>query len=109
MPKIKWKLKRRGPDKWVGTIVMPTMGPGRGLAVSSAAGSKAQALAQAAGIASQIANNPLLQAALPPGTGLAVKAMGKLASSAAAGKAGKVLKKLTGKGAKRLVKALKFW
>ncbi len=112
MPKIKWKLTRRGPDKWVGLIVLPSSGAGygRGLNVRGpAATTKAGALAQAAGIANQIANNPLLAAAFPPGTGVAVKAISKLAIAAAKGKAGKILKKLTGKGAKRLVKALKFW
>lgn len=111
MPRIKWKLKRRGPDLWVGTIVLPRgSGLPGGLAVTGPqAKTKAGAILQAASIANQIASNPLLQAAFPPGTGVAVKAMGKLAAAAAKGKAGKLLKKLTGKGAKRLVKALKFW
>lgn len=112
MAKIKWKIKRRGPDTWVGTIVLPrgAGGMARGLSViGPVAATKADAISQAAAIANQIASNPLLQAAFPPGTGVAVKAIGRLAAAAAKGKAGRLLKKLTGKGAKRLVKALKFW
>ncbi len=66
---------------------------------------KADALASAAALAQRLANNPLLAAAMPPGTAAAVAAMSKIATSAAAGKVTKVV----GKGAKRLAKALKFW
>ncbi len=70
---------------------------------------KAGAIQNAAQGALAIANNPLLQAVLPPGTGTAVKAVGLLAKAAKSGQAGKLLGKLKGPGAKRLAKALKFW
>jgi hypothetical protein len=70
----------------------------------------ASALAQAAGIAKTVANNPYLAAVLPPGTGAAITAVDYLARSAAAGKLSSAAKKVVGKGAKRLKSALsKLW
>jgi hypothetical protein len=68
---------------------------------------KASALASAASVAKQIANNPYLSAVLPPGTGAAISAVEYLSKSAAAGKLEKAAKKVVGKGAKRLYKSLK--
>lgn len=72
--------------------------------------SKAQALSKAARVAKAIADNPLMAAVLPPGTGAALTAVSYLSKSAAAGKLKSAAKRIGGKGAKRLYKALKkFW
>jgi len=109
---LRWKVYKTYYG-WRGVLYLPYGTGTQMLKVTSPARKgkkgKAQAIKDAAGIASQIASNPLLQAALPPGTGIAVKAVGKLADAALKGKAGAVLKKLTGAGAKRLAKSLKFW
>ena len=72
-------------------------------------GSKAGALADAAGLAAKLASNPILAAMLPPGTANAVKVTAALAKAANLGKLEDVAKKLVGKGARRLAKKLKFW
>lgn len=109
--KVKWKLQKTYYG-WRGELTLPPMifrGKPAAIRVKAGARTRAGAIAKAAGIASQIADSPLLQAALPPGSAIAVKAISKLARAALKGKAGKVLKKLVGKGAKRLIKSLKFW
>ena len=63
------------------------------------------ALSKAAGVADQIAQNPIVQAALPPGSGAAVSALKYLSKTGI----DKGMKKIVGAGAKRLAKALKFW
>jgi hypothetical protein len=68
-----------------------------------------QALSNAAGLAESILDSPLLKAALPPGSGLAIEAIKGLAGSKDIKKA---LGKLTGEGAKRIggaLSKLKFW
>lgn len=111
---VKWKA-RRVPGGWQGELTLPTewRRGGPGLTVKTPrmkpAKNKAQAIAQAASLAARVANNPIVAAALPPGSSTAIRAIGKIGASVAKGKLGKVLGKLKGKGAKRLVKALKFW
>jgi len=68
-----------------------------------------QALHRASSLAEKLIESPILSVALPPGTANAVRATKLLAKYADKGQLGKALKKLTGKGAKRLVKKLKFW
>jgi len=130
MSQIRWTTRRTGNGSYEGTIILPTSfsqivrAPGnehvrarrpdllrrtKPIAVTARGPSKAHALAQAASVASRIANNPLLQAALPPGSSQAIKAIDYLSKSAAAGKLASASKKIVGKGAKRLAKALKFW
>ena len=109
--KLKWKLKKV-PGGWHGYITLPT--GGRGLTVRSITPKpgkkgKSAAIAEASDLASAIADNPILKSMLPPGSGVALKAAGKLAKAVNAGEGAKYLAKLTGKGAKRLVKKLKFW
>ena len=82
-----------------------------GEAVSARAFGKtpAGATMKAAALAQSIAKNPIFQALAPPGSAAAVKAIGLLARGVKAGNIDKVIKKFAGKGAKRLIKRLKFW
>jgi len=118
---VQWTMEKLPSGNWAGmiTLVPDCDGPGalartvrRGRPIKLVAKSrtKAGALAKASAYAAKIAANPILAAALPPGTGKALKVIAILSKSAAAGKLERAAKKLTGKGAKRLVKALKkFW
>lgn len=82
----------------------------RGQAAAAAvAQGKAGALSQAASVAQGLLDNPLVRAALPPGSGVAIDAIKMLASSAAAGDLASAAKKVVGAGAKRLFDKLKFW
>lgn len=79
----------------------------RRVKVTRRASTPAGALSKAAAMADRLASNPLIQAAMPPGTTAAIKGLGiaaKLAQSGQLQKAGKFLK---GKGAKRLFGAIK--
>lgn len=69
----------------------------------------AHATMKAAALAQSMLKNPIFQAVAPPGSAAAVKAIGMLARGFQRGDVKRVLKKFTGKGAKRLVKKLKFW
>ena len=122
--KIRFKVRRSG-NQWEGTIELPlsTMRALPGLApggaprmvpsgmpahrvlVKAKGSTQKSALNRAAGIAESLMDNPLLQAVLPPGSGMAVSAIKMLAKTGVT----KGLKKVTGKGAKRLAKALMFW
>jgi len=120
---IKWAMRQHPDKSWTGELYVPLeqmFGPARGqmkyAKFSSAQPgsplapkSKAEALQQASSLASKILGNPLLQAALPPGAGVAVSAINYLADSAVAGDLASAAKNVVGKGAKRLAKALKFW
>lgn len=110
-------MRKLPTGDWAGMITMVPTGAisathpaGKPIRLVATSKTKAGALAKAAGVAAMIANNPLLSAVLPPGSGVALKAIARLSKSAAAGKLEKAAKKYAGKGAKRLVKALKkFW
>lgn len=111
--KIKWKIVPRPASKgggWAGVIVLPT---GKLTTKVIAKGkTDREAMKNAAGLAEQLLDNPILAAALPPGTAQAVKATKLIAKYAKAGKVADALEKLTGKGAKRVkkvLKKLKFW
>ncbi len=118
---VQWTMQKLPTGNWAGMITMVPDCNGQGdvaravrqgmpIKLVAKSRTKAGALAKASAYAEQIANNPILAAALPPGTGKALKIISVLSKSAAAGKLEKAAKKLTGKGAKRLVKALKkFW
>ena len=69
----------------------------------------ADATMKAAALAQSMLKNPIFQAVAPPGSAAAVKAIGMLAHGFKSGRVQKVLKKFSGRGAKRLVKKLKFW
>jgi hypothetical protein len=106
---INFSVKRSGDGLWTGQVVLPVGPPGatrgQSVAVTAKSGDKSSALAKAAGLAEQIALNPIVQAALPPGAGAAVQALKMLGQSGAA----EGMKKLVGEGAKRIASALKFW
>lgn len=122
--KIRFECRRQG-NQWEGTIELPLsamravpgMAPGGApmlmpggrtqhrIKVQAKGATKGAALNRAAGIAESLLDNPILQAALPPGSGAAISAVKMLAKSGIA----KGLKNLTGKGAKRIASALKFW
>ena len=71
MNQIRWNVKR-SPDGagWVGTILLPA-----GLAFASKDRSKLAAASKAASLASQALSNPIVQSLMPPGAGLAIKAL----------------------------------
>ena len=117
---IQWSMRKLPTGDWAGMITMmptpgagqwsPTHPAGKPIRLVAQSKTKAGALAKAASVAQLVANNPLLASVLPPGSGVAINAIAKLAKSAAAGKLESAAKKYGGKGAKRLVKALKkFW
>lgn len=118
---VKWSMRQLPTGQWEGMI---TLVPAKNISHHSLPGkwtkgkpvrlkarskSKAGALLKAASVANAIANNPILSAALPPGSKVAIKAVNFLAKSAVVGKLEKATGKIVGKGAKRLIKALKFW
>lgn len=67
----------------------------------------ASALGKAAGMAGKLLGNPLVQAAMPPGTGAAVKGIQLAAKIASSKGVKKAMKAVVGPGAKRLFGALK--
>jgi len=71
--------------------------------------SPGQALAQAGSLAKDIMGNPLVQAALPPGAGVAVAAIDYLAQNETVGNLANAAKDIVGDGAKRIADVLKFW
>ncbi len=120
---IKWNMRRHPDGTFTGEVYVPieqlrggmkylktsSILPGSPGYAQLAPRSKGEALSQAAGLAQQIMSNPIVQAALPPGAGLAVEAIKRLADSEAVGKLASEAKNIVGKGAKRLFGALKFW
>ncbi len=117
MSAIRWSMMKLPTGDWAGMITMVPTGAisathpaGKPVRLVATSSTKAGALAKASAVAQMVANNPLLKSVLPPGSGLALSAIAKLSRSAAAGKLESAAKKYGGKGAKRLVKALKkFW
>ena len=110
--KLKWELRKLRGGGYRGVITLPTGRGRRGkraLRIQATSKSKSSALLKAAGIAASIAENPIMQSVLPPGSSKAIRAVAKLAAAAKVGKLEKTLLKYTGKGAKRLAKKLKFW
>ena len=114
--KVSWSL-RKVPGGYDGTIWLPAgkfgaipataFAPIRAPGLPGKQAAKSSAIAAAAGMAEQIATNPLLSAVMPPGTSAAIKGIGLVAKHGPdiIGKAGGLI----GKGAKRLASALKFW
>lgn len=110
---IKWRLDKT-PTGWVGMLVIPTdetLPPGiSGVGVMGKGKTKAQALGRAAIAAGKIetlmAEHPELQAIMPPGAPLALKAITGIAKSAMAGRIEEGLKHKTGPAIKRLMKVL---
>lgn len=111
---IRWKVVPRKGGGFSGVIELPMQLPTGPMTVPVEArgATRREALSSAAGLASKLLDNPVLKAALPPGSGAAIEATKLLAKYAGAGKLAKGMKLLTGKGAKRIGKALKklkFW
>jgi len=118
---IQWTMKKLPQGGYAGMITIVPIADGRGamartvrrgkpIKLMATSKTKAGALAKASAFANKLAKNPLLSAVLPPGTGVALKAISFLSKSAAAGKLESAAKYVTGKGAKRLFNALKsFW
>lgn len=105
MQNVKARFKR-SPDgsSWEGEILIPA--PLAPVKVATKGANKRDAIARAASAAQMITSNPILASVLPPGTGLAVNGLLKLAQNPTA----KTLAKFAGPGAKRLGKALaKIW
>ncbi len=108
--KIKWKVQPRKGGGFFGTIVLPV-----GLAtvpVTAPGTTQRAAIKNAAGLAEKMLSNPLVKAALPPGSGAAIAAVKLIGKYAGKGMLKKGMKLLKGKGARRIGKALKklkFW
>ena len=115
---IHWAARQLPTGEWEGMIAFApqqalsipgkpgAFKAGKPIKLKAKAKDKASALASAASVAKQVANNPYLSAVLPPGTGAAITAVSYLAKSAAAGKLEDAAKKVVGKGAERLKSAL---
>ncbi len=105
MADIKFKLVPTADGGYTGIISMPggIATAAKGPTTGPDSVKKAKALGRAAGLADKVLDNPILRAALPPGVGPGLDIVRSLAKSKAAGK---VLKGLTGPGAKRLWKVL---
>lgn len=102
MADCKWIVRRRG-DHYEGTIVFPAgLAP---VAVTTKGRSKSEAIARAATVAQAIVKNPIVAAVLPPGTGLAVEAISRIAK---AKDVRAEVARYTGDGARRLAAALGF-
>jgi hypothetical protein len=82
---------------------------GKKVTRAHASSSPAKALAGAAVLAAKVAQDPLLAAVMPPGTGAAIKATAMLAKAAHVGKLGEVMKGLKGDGARRIASKLISW
>lgn len=128
---VRWKLRKhregRGGDVvYTGEILIPgewsQLIPGAPPGISYIAAKSApanhptlapstpgEALAQAGSLAQQIMGNPLVQAALPPGAGVAVAAIDYLAQNETIGNLANAAKDVVGAGAARIANALKFW
>ena len=108
--KIKWNIRPRKGGGFNGTIVLPA---GKAIIPVTAPGkTQAMALKNASGLAKSLLDSPILKAALPPGSGAAIEAVKLISKYAGKGMLKKGMKLLTGKGAKRIGKALKklkFW
>lgn len=129
--RVSWRVRKVG-DGWEGTVLLPASlrqcvraipaptrdhravrarvaraVPSARMKASAAAPDKASALMQAAGMAERIMSNPLVQSAMPPGTGAAVRGIGIAAKLAKDGRVQDIGKAIAGPGAKRLVGALK--
>lgn len=132
---LKWKIIRLGPGQFCAVVSIPisvtnadreraaalgfgwgdirkaakaasTLVPGSALALKAVRSGPAKALLKAAATAAQVADNPVLQAVLPPGTGAALKAAILVSKAVQEGRGGEALAKLKGPGAKRLAAAL---
>lgn len=120
---IRWHMRKLPNGEFEGMITLvPTqtipgaaygmpgkLTKGKPVKLVAQSASKAGALAKASSVADQLLNNPIVAAALPPGSGQAVKAIKYLSKAANAGKLASAAKNVVGNGAKRLASALKFW
>ena len=98
--RVTWKLRPAAGGGYEGEIIIPMPVSAAPVKVSTRGANKQQAIQRAAAAANSIVSNPLLSAVLPPGTGVAVKAITSLAADPSA------ITRFAGPGAKRLVKAL---
>ena len=112
---MQWRAKQLADGTWEGMVSFTPIAnagkfkAGKTVKLSAKAKTQAKALAKASSVADAIINNPILKAALPPGSSTAIKAIKYLSKSAVKGKLKKAAKKIIGKGAKRLAKALGKW
>jgi hypothetical protein len=101
LQKVSFYAKPAKGGGYEGHVLIPF--PGGNVAKVSVTGrNRQEAVAKAATLAKKAIDHPLVREILPPGAGVAVDALQKLAKSPT----GKTLKKFVGPGAKRLVKAL---
>jgi hypothetical protein len=103
----RWTIKRDRNGEFVAIIRFSAADGGTDDAHVGAVGaSRRQALARAAVLARQLTESPVFVAVAPPGTAAAIKAIHALATSK---DVRKTLERYTGRGARRLARALKVW
>lgn len=104
----RWHLKRDPrTGEWVATIRFAASDAGEPDAHVGATGTnRRQALARAAVLARQLTESPIFVAVAPPGTAAAIRAIHAVATSR---DVRATLEKYTGRGARRLARALKVW
>lgn len=109
---IRWNVSPRTGGGWDGTIVMESANGAVTTAVTARGASQPDALFTAATMATSLLDNPILRAALPPGSGAAIEAVKMISKYSSAGDLAKGMSKLVGPGAKRIgnaISKLKFW
>jgi len=105
---LQWRMRKLEDGSFLATLQCPD-GKGGAVTVHQRAAGKEAAIMKAAGLLQAAAENPVAAAVLPPGSAQAIAYAGKLAKAVRAGEGAKALARAAGPGAKRLVKALKFW
>lgn len=99
---VRYRVRKHPAGGHVATIEIPC---GKSPAVISMGGDNAlDAIMRAQKLAEQITSNPVFAAVAPPGTALAVKAIGMLASNPTA----RTLGKFAGRGARKLAHLFGF-
>jgi len=104
---VNWEL-RRAVSGWEASLGWDPGGDG-GVTVNATGESKGEAISRAAVLAEKVMDNPIVAALMPPQAKLAFEVAKKLGVAQNVGKLADVASTVVGPGAKRLVKALKFW
>ena len=106
---VHWRMRKVAPDRWQCVVGVGSLYPEEDevhYTTRATGETPAKALVKAAGIAQEVANNPIVSALLPPQAKLALSAATLIGKSAAAGKAANAIAKFSGPGISRLMKAL---
>lgn len=98
---------RRVGDAWSASLDVPI--DGALTRVEMLGDDRVDAVRRAARVASAIAQDPIVQALMPPQARVAIQAAQVLAAAAKAGKLDEAIKKFRGPGVKRLLKVFAGW